>query len=143
MIVQAPKFYLFDVGVAGHVTGRRIDRATGPEFGRAFEHLILMELLAWRSYSGRDDPIRYWRTKSGLECGFALGRRGETAIEVRGTAALRSADLRPIRAYGEEHDPRRAIVVTAETAPRQSADGSDLLPWRYFLDRLWAGELID
>ncbi len=143
VIVQAPKFYLFDVGVAGHVTGRRIDRAAGPEFGRAFEHLILMELLAWRSYSGRDDPIRYWRTKSGLECDFVLGRRGETVIEVKGTAALRSADLRPIRAYREEHDPRRAIVVTAETAPRQSADGIDLLPWRHFLDRLWAGELID
>ena len=143
VIVQAPKFYLFDVGVAGHVTGRRIDRAAGPEFGRALEHLILMELLAWRSYSGRDDPIRYWRTKSGLECDFVLGRRGETVIEVKATAALRSADLRPIRAYREEHDPRRAIVVTAETAPRQSADGIDLLPWQNFLERLWAGELID
>lgn len=143
VIVQAPKFYLFDVGVAGHVTGRRIDRAAGPEFGRAFEHLILMELLAWRSYSGRDDPIRYWRTKSGLECDFVLGRRGETVIEVKATAALRSADLRPIRAYREEHDPRRAIVVIAETAPRQSADGIDLLPWQNFLERLWAGELID
>lgn len=143
VIVQAPKFYLFDVGVAGHVTGRRIDRAAGPEFGRALEHLILMELLVWRSYSGRDDPIRYWRTKSGLECDFVLGRRGETVIEVKATAALRSADLRPIRAYREEHDPRRAIVVTAETAPRQSADGIDLLPWQNFLERLWAGELID
>ena len=27
VITKAPKFYLFDVGVAGHVTGRRIERA--------------------------------------------------------------------------------------------------------------------
>lgn len=143
VIVQAPKFYLFDVGVAGHVAGRRIDRAAGPEFGRALEHFILMELLAWRSYGGRDDPIRYWRTKSGLECDFVLGRRGEAVVEVKGTAALRGADLRPIRAYKEEHAPRRAIVVTAEDAPRKTADGIELLPWRHFLERLWAGELLD
>lgn len=143
VIVQAPKFYLFDVGIAGYVAGRRIDRAAGPEFGRALEHFILMELLAWRSYCGRDDPIRYWRTKSGLECDFVLGRRGETAVEVKGVAALRDGDLRPIRAFKEEHNPRRAIVVTAEEAPRQTADGIDLLPWRHFLERLWAGELID
>ncbi len=143
VIVQAPKFYLFDVGVAGHVAGRRIDRAAGPEFGRALEHFILMELMAWLSYGGRDDPVRYWRTKSGLECDFVLGRRGETVIEVKGTAELRNADLRPIRAYKEEHTPSRAIVVTAETAPRKTGDGIDLLPWRHFLERLWAGELIE
>ena len=143
VIVQAPKFYLFDVGVAGHLAGRRVDRAAGREFGRAFEHFILMELLAWRSYGGRDDPIRYWRTKSGLECDFVLGRRGGAVIEVKGAPALRSADLRPVRAYKEEHGPGRAIVVTAEDAPRKTADGIDILPWRHFLERLWAGALLD
>lgn len=142
VIVRAPKFYLFDVGVAGHVTGRRIGRAAGPEFGRALEHLVLMELRACRAYRELDFPIRFWRTKSGLECDFVLGRDGETAIEVKGGPRVRTEDLRPLRAYVEEHRPRHAVVVCNEDAPRRTADGIRILPWSAFLERLWAGEYV-
>src|SRR3989338_4560326 len=54
VITKAPKFYLFDVGVAGVLTKRRIAEERGAEFGKAFEHLILMELIAHRSYAGLD-----------------------------------------------------------------------------------------
>ncbi len=141
VIVRAPKFYLFDVGVAGHLRGRRIDRAAGPEFGRAFEHLVLMELLAWRSYRERDFPVRYWRTKSGLEVDFVLGRAAEAAIEVQGTPRVRPDDLKGIRAFCEEHAPRRAVVVSQDPAPRR-AGAIDVLPWNVFLERLWGGTII-
>lgn len=36
-ISAAPKFYLFDVGVAGQVCGRRLTEVGGASFGRAFE----------------------------------------------------------------------------------------------------------
>ncbi len=142
VIVRAPKFYLFDVGVAGHVTDRRIGRAAGPEFGRALEHFVLMELRACRAYRELDFPIRFWRTKSGLECDFVLGPAGETAIEVKGGARVRTEDLRPLRAYVEEHRPRHAVVVCNEDAPRRTADGIWILPWSVFLERLWAGEYV-
>lgn len=77
IITKAPRFYLFDVGVAGHLTGRRIERAAGPDFGRALEHFVLMEILAYRSYREHDFPVRFWRTKSGLECDFVLVPGGE------------------------------------------------------------------
>ena len=141
VIVRAPKFYLFDVGVAGHLRGRRIDRAAGPEFGRAFEHLVLMELLAWRSYRERDFPVRYWRTKSGLEVDFVLGRDAEAAIEVQGTPRVRPDDLKGVRAFCEEHAPRRAVVVSQDPAPRR-AGAIDVLPWNVFLERLWDGTII-
>ena len=128
VIARAPKFYLFDVGVAGHLAGRRIERAAGPEFGRALEHLVLMELRAYRSYRERDFPIRFWRTKSGLECDFVLGREGETAIEVKGGATVRPGALRGLRAYVEEHRPRRAVVVCNEAASRRTSDGIWVLP---------------
>ncbi|MYH29791.1 MAG: ATP-binding protein [Acidobacteria bacterium] len=141
VLVRAPKFYLFDVGVAGHLSGRRLDRAAGPAFGQALEHYVLMELLAFRSYRELDVPIRYWRTKSGLEVDFVLGREAEVAIEVKGTSRVRPEDMKGIRAFREEHGPRQAIVVSNDTAPRRSGD-IDVLPWRVFLDRLWGNELI-
>ena len=142
VFIQAPRFYLFDVGLAGHLTGRRIEKAAGPEFGRALEHFVLMELLAYRSYRERDFPIRFWRTKSGLECDFVLGPEGETAVEVKGKGSVQTRDLRGLRAFAEEHRPRHALLVCNEVAPRRTSDGIRILPWREFLDRLWSGEVL-
>ena len=141
VIGRAPKFYLFDVGVAGHLCGRRVPQAAGPDFGRALEHFVLMELLAYRSYREHDLPVRFWRTKTGLECDFVLGRQGTTAIEVKGR--VREGDLKGLRAFQDEHRPRRAIVVCNEDAPRRTSDGIDILPWQWFLERLWADKIID
>lgn len=142
VIGRAPKFYLFDVGVAGHVTGRRVDGAAGPAFGRALEHFVLMELLAYRSYRELDFPVRFWRTRSGLECDFVLGREGEVAIEVKGAAAGDRRDLRGLRAYAEEHRPRRAIVVCNADAPMRTRDGIRILPWERFLEELWSDGIV-
>lgn len=137
VITKAPKFYLFDVGVARHLTGRRIERAAGPDFGRALEHFVLMEILAYRSYREHDFPVRFWRTKSGLECDFVLGLEGGVAIEVKGGANPGSSELRGLRAFIDEHGPRRAFLVCNGSAPRRTADGIRILPWGRFLERLW------
>ena len=142
ILTRTPRFYLFDVGLAGHLTGRRIERPSGPEFGRALEHFILMEILAYRSYRDRDFPIRFWRTKTGLECDFVLGRDGEVAIEVKGTNNVQTRDLNGLRAYADEHRPRRAVLVSNEAAPRRTSDGLWILPWRDFLERLWSDDLL-
>ena len=143
VITRAPKFYLFDVGVAGHLMGRRVERPAGPEFGRALEHLVLMELLAYRSYREVELPLRFWRTKSGLECDFVLGREGDVAIEVKGSTRLRPSDLRSIRAYVDEHSPRQAIVVCNERDARRTSDGIWILPWERFLEQLWADAIVE
>ena len=143
VITRAPKFYLFDVGVAGHLAGRRIERPGGAEFGCAFEHFLLMELLAYRAYRERDFPVRFWRTKSGLECDFVLGADGAVAIEAKGGGRVRPSELAGIRAYVDEYAPRHAVVVCNETDSRRTPDGVWMLPWRQFLERLWADEFLD
>ncbi len=142
VITSAPKFYMFDVGVANHVAGKRIERVGGPEFGRGLEHFVLMELLAYRSYREHDFPIRFWRTKSGLECDFVLGRGGDVAVEVKGASRVRQAELRGLRAFVQEHRPRRAIVVCNESAVRRTDEGIWILPWERFLERLWGDEVV-
>lgn len=142
VITSAPRFYLFDVGVANHIAARRIERVGGPDFGRALEHFVLMELLAYRSYREHDFPIRFWRTRSGLECDFILGRDGDVALEVKGASRVRPADFRGLRAFVEEHRPRTAIVVCNENAVTRTKDGIWILPWERFLERLWGDEVV-
>jgi predicted AAA+ superfamily ATPase len=140
VISKAPKFYLFDVGVAGAVSRRRIVEPRGDLFGRAFEHLVLMELVAHASYSELAYDIHFWRTKAGAEVDFILGD-GEVAIEVKGTSRVDDRDLRGLRLFGETHRPRLAIVVCNETADRV-VDGIRIVPWRQFFRELWAGEIV-
>jgi predicted AAA+ superfamily ATPase len=140
VISKAPKFYLFDVGVAGALTKRRISAARGEQFGKAFEHFILMEMVAHSAYSGLNYDIHFWRTKSGLEVDFILGD-GEVAVEVKGTSRLEQRELRPLAKFVDTHHPRRAIVVCNEPEPRLIGN-IHVLPWRHFTNQLWNGAII-
>ena len=140
VISKAGKFYLFDVGVAGAIIQRRIPQEKGEQFGKAFEHFILMEILAHRSYRELDYDLNFWRTKSGLEVDFILGR-GEVAIEVKGSSRIDSSDLRPLKAFIQEYRPAQAFVVCNERLPRVH-EGIRILPWREFLKMLWEGAVI-
>ncbi|MCK5820404.1 MAG: ATP-binding protein [Bacteroidales bacterium] len=138
VITRSPKFYLFDTGVAGVVTKRVLSEEKGEIFGKAFEHFILLELLAYRSYKEKDFEIEFWRTKSGIEVDFILGN-GEMAIEVKGKSQIVSKDLRPIRSFRDEFSPKEAIVVCNEPAER-IVDNIRIVSYRIFLEKLWAEE---
>jgi len=140
VIGKAPKFYLFDVGVAGAITKRHVVEEKGEGFGRAFEHFVFMELTAHASYSELHYDLHFWRTKTGLEVDFILGQ-GEVAVEVKGTSRVDDRELRPLLAFAEEHKPRSAILVCNEASERM-VKGIRLMPWRAFLASLWDGGII-
>jgi predicted AAA+ superfamily ATPase len=140
VITKAGKFYLFDVGVAGAITQRRIPQERGEQFGKAFEHFILMEIIAHRAYKELDYDLNFWRTKSGLEVDFVLGR-GEVAVEVKGSSRIDGSDLKPIRAFLTEYRPARALVVCNEQRSRRH-EGILITPWREFLAMLWNGAVV-
>jgi predicted AAA+ superfamily ATPase len=98
IISQIPKFYLFDTGIANFLSGRRITIERGPEFGRSLEHLIFLELIAFKEYKEYNGPIRYWRTPQGQEVDFVIGD-GDIAIEVKGSSRVDTADLSSLHAY--------------------------------------------
>jgi predicted AAA+ superfamily ATPase len=137
-VIGSPKFYFFDVGLAGYLSKRSTVHIGSAEFGKAFEHFIHMELRAHSSYSELNYPLSYWRTSSGYEVDFVLNE-GETAIEVKSSDQVNYRHLKGLRAFREEHSPRRAIVVSRDPAPRKTDDGIEILPWRVFLDELWTG----
>ncbi|MCB4791670.1 MAG: AAA family ATPase [Elusimicrobia bacterium] len=140
VITKASKFYLFDVGAAGSLINRKLVDERGEAFGRAFEHLIFMELNAYSSYSDKNYKINFWRTKSGLEVDFILAE-GEVAIEVKGAKTINSSDLRPLNAFIEEVKPKKAILVCNEGRKRVVGPVS-IMPWRNFLEKLWTGKIL-
>ena len=137
---KSPKFYLFDTGVARTLTRRPLAEERGEFFGKAFEHFLFTELRAHSVYEELDYPIHFWRTKIGQEVDFILGE-GEVAIEVKGTSRIERKNLRGLKAFAEGNTPRQSYIVCNEPKPR-ILEGIQILPWRDFLTKLWAGAII-
>jgi predicted AAA+ superfamily ATPase len=138
-LILTEKFYFFDVGVANFLA-RRQPRIGSADFGKAFEHWLLMELKAYQAYRQPELDIRFWRTASGFEVDFVLGEM-DVAIEVKGGARVHDGDLTGLRALMEEQRVRRAVVVALERQPRRVSPGIEVLPWAAFLEQLWGGAL--
>jgi predicted AAA+ superfamily ATPase len=133
------KFYLSDIGVANCLVGRK-EMPTGTEaFGRAFEHLIAMELRAYLSYRRLDHTLCFWRTESGYEVDFTVG--SELAVEVKASDLVTERHLSALRALREEGIFRTLCVVSRDTRERE-IDGMRIYPWRVFLTKLWGGALL-
>lgn len=140
VISKAPKYYLFDVGVAGYLTKRHLMEQKGVEFGKAFEHFLLMEILAYNSYAGRDFAINFWRTKTGLEVDFVLAK-AEIAIEAKGASRVDKRDLNGLTAFTEAYSPKRSILVCNEKEKRLHGK-IEIMPWRNFLQELWNENIL-
>jgi predicted AAA+ superfamily ATPase len=139
-LIETEKFFLFDVGVANYLSRRR-PMAGSPEFGKSFEHYVLMELRAYQTYRQPEMELSFWRTAAGHEVDFILGEL-DAAIEVKAGARVHEGDIAGLRTLREEHLVRHCVVVALERQPRTISPGIQVLPWKVFLERLWSGDLV-
>jgi predicted AAA+ superfamily ATPase len=139
-IIESPRFYFFDIGIVNELAHRGRLLAGSITYGAAFEHFIFMELRAHSLYSGIHYPMAYWRTASGFEVDFIVGG-GAVAIEVKSIENPAPDHLRGLRAFKEEHHPKRCMLVCRVARPRKTDDGIEIIPWRLFLRHLWEGRV--
>ena len=72
-VVQAPRFYFFDVGVTNYLLQRDVLKRGTSDYDHAFEHLVVQEIVAWLRYRHPRERLSYWRTYSGIEVDVVLG----------------------------------------------------------------------
>ena len=139
-VITAPKFYYFDVGVAGYLLKRGKIQFGSEAFGKAFEHFIYNEIYAHSHYSDLNYPVYYWRTASQLEVDFILGDN-EVAVEVKSSSMVNSRHFKGLKSFAEEYKVKKMLVVSTDPYPRQ-IDEITVLPWQLFLQQLWEGQII-
>ncbi len=139
-LIETEKFYFFDIGVANFLTGRTPQVGT-PEFGKSFEHYILMELMAYRAYRQPEMQITFWRTSNGDEVDFVINDKA-LALEIKASRRVHDGDLLAMDKLLEDGPVKKTLVVSLESEPRRVGKQHLVLPWRNFLDQLWAGELV-
>lgn len=139
-VIQSPRFYFFDVGLANYLLKRPFIEVGSEAFGKAFEHFIYQEVYAHRSYSDLNYPLCYWRTASGIEVDFVLGD-AEVAVEVKATQQAHRRHFSGLNHFASEYQVKHKILVSNDPNPRKVKD-IQVLPWQVFLEKLWDGALI-
>ena len=120
-LVQAPRFYYFDIGIANHLLHRKeLVRGT-TDYGHAFEHLVVQEIYAWMHYSHSEEQLSYWRTYTGLEVDVVIGD-ARVAIEIKSVEEVMTRHLKGLKAFGEEHPQSRRIIVSLDKFNRHMGD---------------------
>ena len=139
-LYKSPRFYYFDVGIANHLTKRYHLAPKTPEYGHAFEHLIMQEIVAYLGYTNSDEELTYWHTYENLEVDAVIGD-ARVAIEIKSKEHIDHDDKKGVTEFAKEHPDTRQIIVSRDRISRRSGD-VDLYYVTDFFKALWAGEII-
>lgn len=138
-LVQAPRFYYFDVGIANYLLHRKeLSRGTA-DYGHAFEHLIVQEVYAYLHYNHCEEQLSYWRTYTGIEVDLIIGD-ARVAIEVKSVEEVHPRHLKKLKIFADEHPESRRIIVSLDPLTRR-IDGIECLYVTDFFQMIWNGGL--
>lgn len=139
-LLQTSKFYFFDVGIPNYLLHRFHLMPETPEYGHAFESLVMQELRAYLGYTGSEEELTYWHTYAKDEVDAVIGD-ARVAIEIKSTDHIEAKHKRGLQKFTEEHPDARQIIVSRDHITRRSGD-VDLYYVTDFFKALWAGEII-
>ncbi|MBR4364437.1 MAG: ATP-binding protein [Prevotella sp.] len=135
-LVQAPRFYYFDIGITNHLLHRKdLVRGTA-DYGHAFEHLVVQELVAYLHYTHSEERLSYWRTYTGIEVDVIIGD-ARIAIEIKSAEEIQSKHLKNLKIFAEEHPQSRLIVVSLDVFTRRIGNIECLYVMDFF-QKLWS-----
>ena len=141
-IIQAPKFYFYDVGVVNILVRRGKILPKSELFGKAFENWIYHELSVYNSYKDKFYDLSYWRLTTGVEVDFIVNNM-EYAIEAKSKEYITDNDLKGLRELVKDYKSvKKRIVVSLSEQDRLTNDDIMILGYKSFIEKLWNDELI-
>ena len=134
-LVQAPRFYYFDVGVANYLLYRKELIRGSADYGHAFEHLVVQELVAYMHYRHCEEKLSYWRTYTGVEVDIIVGD-ARIAIEIKSTEEVQNRHIKNLKVFAEEHPDSKLMIVSLDVFTRQMGNIECIYVMDFF-HRLW------
>ena len=136
---HAPKFFLFDPGVARALGGTlNVELVPGTYgFGRAFEQFILLEIFRLNNYRQRDYRFSYLRTKDGAEIDLIVERPGSKValVEIKSTDRVDERDIRDLSRFLPNFPDAEAFCLSRDKVRKKIGDVL-AVPWQTGLEEL-------
>lgn len=137
--MQSSKFYFFDLGVKNALE----KKLTQPlfeqtsEFGKAFEHFIICEMIRLDSYNKSDYSFYYLRTKDNLEIDIVIDRPGQKTalVEIKSKKKVDERDTRHLELIHKDFKNSECFLLSQD--PQAKKIGSvKAYPWQLGLSEL-------
>jgi uncharacterized protein len=135
-----PKFYYFDTGVK-----RALDRTLSIplhkgtyEFGNAFEHFIITEIIRIARYLYPDWRFYYLITGGGAEIDLIISRPGlpEVIIEIKSAETVQQSDVRNLNTFHGDFRSPLALCISRDQTRKKI--GSVLcLHWKEGIEEIF------
>jgi uncharacterized protein len=137
VITERSKFYFFDTGLANYLRRYKYQGMFGSDAGKALEHYIFLELMAYKNLCNKREEISYWRTREGYEVDFIF--QGQ-AFEIKISASINKSHLKGLLQFKKDHNVSLNIVCLEATKRITVVNGQEVIIWpvQIFLDELWA-----
>ena len=137
---QAPKFFLFDTGVTRALLNKsKIPLEKGNyEYGRAFEHFIILELIRLNSYYEANLKFFYLRDSSGQEIDLIIQKPDgkEILVEIKSSDVVLKEHGKTLRKFTTLWDrPCTAQIWSNDTKNRKSG-GIHYYYWKTALKKI-------
>ena len=134
-----PKFYYFDIGVKRSLE-RTLEvplRSGTYEFGKAFEHFIITQILHLSSYHYPDWRLFYLQTGAGAEIDLVIERPGlpVALIKIKSSDRVDERDTRALEGFAGDFAHPLALCISRDTA-RMQIGRVLCLHWRAALQEL-------
>ncbi len=130
---KQPKFYFFDPGIVTALTNRlRVNlEEKSFEFGRAFEHFVILEIIKMNHYNRLDLVISFYRTERGAEVDCIIETpAGKTlALEIKSTTNPTPAMTKGLYSF-KEKKPDAQLILGCRVEKAQSMKEVMVLPWQ-------------
>lgn len=142
--VTTPKFYYFDVGICNFLTGREKLAKNTPEHGKALEHFVFTEIIAYKDYKEQNFELFYWRSTSQFEVDFVIRLKSKKliGIEVKSSSHIDKDDLKGFRAFEDDFKFYKKIIVCNEKLERVINEDCHIMPVAKFCNKLWKDEIL-
>ena len=134
-----PKFYYFDTGVK-RTLERTLDLPLQPgtyEYGKAFEHFVITQILHLSRYRYPDWRLFYLRTGAGVEIDVVIERPGMPGalIEIKSSDRIDERDVRRLARFTGDFTSPLALCISRDPT-RMRMDGALCRHWREALEEL-------
>lgn len=137
---ESSKFYFFDTGVVRALT-RTLKIPLEPkssDYGKYFEHFIILEIHRLCTYAKNDYRLSYIRSKDGVEVDLVIERPGkpDLLVEIKSTDLVSETDIKSIARYQKDWDQNCEAVLLSRDPHEKNIDGVKCLPWKKGLSLL-------
>ncbi|MBI3016750.1 MAG: ATP-binding protein [Deltaproteobacteria bacterium] len=134
----APKFYFFDCGIK-RALSKTLEiplKERTYDYGRAFEHFIILEFFKLCQYRNKEETLSYLQTKDNVEIDLIMTRPGKSTlfIEIKSTSNITDKDFTSLNKIVPKHMNAQSFILSLDPKTKSKGNVRSFF-WKDFLEK--------